>query len=158
MNNYPRTSLMGDVLWMQGKNFQKLDQPENAKKSLLELWKNYPRYQHIAEARKTLLDLGVTEFPTPAATMPPQEAETESSDTSRSGIEGYIVLRRDNIVFINLIQEDGIREGMKLQVYRGDLALGTIRVTETQEGFSLAEIISQSTEFAIREDDKVVIP
>lgn len=160
MKHYPQSSLVADALWMQSQNFQKLEQPEGAKEALLRLWENYPGYEKRAEVKKELLDMRITELPTPVTIIEPetQEETRASQQPSHSGTEGYIVLRQDDNVFINLIREDGLKEGMELPVYRGEQTIGTIRVIEIQAGFSIAEIVSHSTDLSIREDDRIVLP
>ena len=67
------------------------------------------------------------------------------------------MLTRDQQVFINLIAEDGIQQGMKLDVYRGQQRVGAIRMIDVQGGFSIGEIESLAPGMTIQEEDRVIL-
>ena len=180
MKQYPETSLYDDALFMLAQNYMELDQPEEAKEALAELLRDYPDYEESDQARKKLRSLGVANIPEPTERpvkedelrqevpqeepivelskpqAESQQAEIRFSDEAFQHIpEGYVVLLRDEQVFVNLIREDGIQEGMFLEVLRGEQPVGTLRVVEVQEGFSIGEIESIEQGMTIREDDRV---
>ncbi len=185
MKEYPGTSLYDDALYLLALNYLDLGQKEEGKACLLELLENYPAYEEREKARKRLGDLGEIFIPHSVASsdtahgnadtssqeeIPQKEEpivelsnpETPLSSDSPSGesvgntaLEGYVVLIRDDQVFLNLIREDGVREGMVLEVLRDAKRVGVVRVLEIQEGFSLARIESIESGMTIREDDIV---
>ena len=182
LEKYPESIWKDETLYMLGLNYLNLKEIEQAGEVFLQLWKEYPEHEESKDIRKKLAELGVDVLPeeevqTASVQKPPSEekpvaksidnsqetaAESPSESPSvstqqQADSEGYIVLRRDNLVFINLIREDGIEEDMLLEVYRGKQLLGTIKVFEVQEGFSIAEIVSRQGNL-IEEDDKVIIP
>jgi len=180
---YPGTSMDDDALFLLAQNYIDLENPDKAKEALLELLTTYPAFEEQERAREKFQDLGGGNIPEPVemgdavkeATDPrgdvpqeeplvelpnaqePQRTETPASSEEelRRIPEGYVVLLRDGQVFINLIHEDGIQEGMLLEVRRGALVVGTLRVVEVQEGFSMCEIESLEQGATIREDDTV---
>jgi tetratricopeptide (TPR) repeat protein len=181
LEKYPESIWKDETLYMLGLNYLNLKETEKAKEVFLQLWKDYPEHEESKDIRRKLAELGVAvlpeeevqtaavEEPNPSAEEKPlaksidnsQEtvAEPPSASTEpQANSEGYIVLRRDDLVFINLIREDGIEEDMLLEVYRGKQQVGTIRVFEIQEGFSIGEIVSLQGNTTIEEDDKVIIP
>ncbi len=178
MKKYPETVLYDDALFMLAQNYLDLDLREEGKEVLLELLENYPSYEEQEKARKKLLALGETYTPQPVeapepvregvevpqeepvAELPkpqePQHAEASASENALQHIpEGYVVLLRGEQVFINLIREDGIQEGMSLEVSREEQLVGSLRVVEVQEGFSICGIESLEQDMTIFEDDKV---
>jgi outer membrane protein assembly factor BamD len=183
MKNYPETALYADALHMLALNYLDLDQREEGKDVLVELLEHYPNYEEREKARKKLAALGenyipqpvevsdmstedsanrpalaqeapIVDLPKPQGTLPPLETPSVEA-TSTNVPDGYVVLLRDEQVFINLIHEDGIREGMTLEVLRNARRVGTLRVIEVQEGFSIGQIESIEVNMAIREDDTV---
>ena len=183
LDKYPESIWKDETLYMLGLNYLNLKETKKAGEVFLQLWKEYPEHEESKDIRKKLAELGVDVLPEeevqtasvqkpPSEEKPvaksidnPQETAAESPSESpaastqqQADSEGYIVLRRDNLVFINLIREDGIEEDMLLEVYRGKQLLGTIKVFEVQEGFSIAEIVSRQGNSSIEEDDKVIIP
>ncbi|MBD3308296.1 outer membrane protein assembly factor BamD [candidate division KSB3 bacterium] len=165
MNEYPDTSFMGDALFMMGRNYLDLDQPDQAAEAFTALIQQYPDDEHVSTAQQQLADLGVSEIPQPDAqastssppVVPPAATASEPPSPPASP-QGYVVLKRDNRIFTDLIREDGIREGMLLEVYRQDELIGTIRIIEIQEGFSIAEVESLRSERTIQEEDRVCCP
>ena len=167
MKEYPESALNGDALFMLGINYLDLKQPEDAKAPFLRLLQYYPEHQDASQARKKLAKLGVTDIPEPVAqTRLVQNADTHSPEKTPSeptkpqppsSLRGYIVLKRDNIVFTDLIRDDGIREGAILEVYRKDELIGTIRIIEIQGGFSIGEIESLTSNMTIQEEDRVLL-
>lgn len=181
LEKYPESIWKDETLYMLGLNYLNLKETEKAREVFLQLWKEYPEHEESKDIRKKLAALGVSVLPDQEVQTasvqelnPPSEekpvaksidnppntvAESPSASTEQQAdSEGYIVLRRDNLVFINLIREDGIEEEMLLEVYRGKQLVGTIRVFEIQEGFSIGEIVSLQGGRMIEEDDKVIIP
>lgn len=165
LEQFPEARISGDGLYMLGQNYLDLDQPEEAKKPLLQLVQQYPNHEHVSEARKSLAKLGVTDIPQAAPLL--QRTETPATEqpsslpaqpTQKVHSEGYIVLIRENTVFTDLIRTDGIREGMNLEVYREEKLIGTIRIVEIHEGFSIAEIESLTSGMMIQEEDTVIVP
>lgn len=163
LEQFPESRVSGDSLYLLGRNYLDLDQPEEAKDPLLQFVQRYPNHERVSEAHKYLAQLGITEIPqaplpqhieTPPIEQPSPSA-TQPAQTIRS--EGYIVLIRENTVFTDLIRTDGIREGMTLEVYREEQLIGTIRLVEIHEGFSIAEIESLASGMMIQEEDRVVL-
>ena len=81
-----------------------------------------------------------------------------SPEPQVSSLEGYVVTVRDNTIFTDLIHDDGIHEGMVLEIYRNNQYIGTIRITEVHDGFSIGEIESVVSGITIQEEDKVRYP
>jgi len=167
MREYPASPLIGDALFYQGLNYLDLQQPENAKTSFLQLIQRYPENRYAADAQKHLAKLGVTDIvqplrPTPSATdaarVLSQPKSSEPTRPQRSPIAGYVVTIRDNTVFTNLIRDDGIQEGMVLEIQRDNKLIGAIRITEIHDGFSAAKIESTVAGMTIQEEDQVCCP
>ena len=182
MKKYPDTSLYDDALFMMAKNYLDLDMREKGKDALLDLLENYPGYEEREKARKQLVSLGENYIPQVAEASAPVSEETQTGqeapqeepiaklpklpnaqdaeppvleDALKDIPEGYVVLLRNEQVFINLIREDGIQEGMSLEVVRGTQTVGMLRIIEVQEGFSIGEIESLDKGMTIQEDDAV---
>jgi outer membrane protein assembly factor BamD len=167
LQEYPESDLTGNALFHKGLNYLDLDQPEDAKASFLSLIQKYPENKYVPAAQKKLANLEVSDIPQPTR---PSTSETvsgipgspknssESFESPLSTIEGYVVTIRDNTISTNLIRDDGIREGMMLEIYRDNQRIGTILITEIHDGFSIGEIESTVSGMAIQEDDKVCCP
>lgn len=151
MTEYPDSNLYGDAVFTLGLNYLDLEQPEKAKEQFLSFIQHYPENQHVSKAKKQLARLGVTNIPEPVS-------QTYPLSQQPSSLEGYVVLKRDNTVFIDLTRDDGIKEGMILEVYRKNTFIGTIRIIEIQEGFSIGEIESLTSNTVIEEEDRVLFP
>ena len=168
MDNYPESGLKTDGLYMMGLNYLDLQEPENAKEPFLQLLQEYPDNQYTSDVQKQLAKLGVSEIPEPPAlarTKQPQELPSATNTPTPPeprpqplATEGYIVLKRDNTLFTDLIRSDGIQEGMILEIRREDQLVGTIRITEIQEGFSIGEVTSLSPGMKVQEEDIVCCP
>lgn len=167
LEHYPDSPVISDALYLQGRNYLDLDQPEKAREPFLQLVQQYPNHEQASEARKQLAKLGITDIPQAITQTPAlQRVETPDLETPSSenqpaqpaSSQGYIVLIRDNRVFTDLIRSDGLREGMILDVYRDNQMIGKIRIVEIHEGFSIAEIDSLESGMMIQEEDSVVVP
>ena len=168
LENYPESRQSGDALYMMGLNYLELKQKEDAKEPFLRIVQYYPNHQRASDARKHLAQLGVTDLPEPMIqtktvqqakeTSHEEKAPSKPQQPQSAFSEGYVVLIRDNKVFTDLIREDGIREGMILEVYRDNQMIGTIRLIEIQEGFSIGEVDTLVSGMMLQEEDKVVIP
>lgn len=146
IEKYPYSNLNGDALFLLGLNHLDLDQPEEAQEQFISLIQRYPENQHISEARKKLARLGVSNIPEPASQAMPPSQEKE-----------YLILKRDgNLVITDLVRDDGVKEGMVLEVRRGPELIGTIRILEIHEKFSVGEIESLSSNLTIQENDRVM--
>ena len=163
--HYPKADILPTALLMSGENYLKLDCPELAKEAFLQITQKYPTSEESKSARKHLEKLGVTALPAPVAEPAPAETVTPAESTPETVVtppvggfrEGYVVLVREQRISINLIRADGIQPGMMLDVYRGDQLIGTIRLTDVQDGFSVGEIESLAPGASIIEDDRVVV-
>lgn len=167
LKEYPGTELAGDALFYQGLNYLDLKQPEKAKASLLRFIREYPRHRHLSSAQKKLAKLGVTTIPEPES---PTTTRTESSailsqkespktpDLKPSSIEGYVVTIRDKQIFTNLVRDDGIKEGMVLDVFRNNTRIGTIQIIEIQAGFSVGKPETLVSGRTIQENDTICCP
>ncbi len=146
INTYPDSNLHGDALFLLGLNYLDADQPEDAKNRFIRLIQAYPANQYVAEAQKKLAKLGVTTIPTLAAQKTPVQEKK------------YLILKRDgDLVMTDIIRNDGIHEGMILEVYRKTEFIGTIRILEIHENFSVAEIES-SNSMLMQVNDTVLLP
>jgi len=92
------------------------------------------------------------DIPAPSAPAAPSETVPEST------IEGSILTLRDTMVTTDLLNDNGIHEGMILEVYHQNTHVGTIRITAIYGGFSTAEIESVVPGHTIQEDDRVCCP
>jgi outer membrane protein assembly factor BamD len=165
MSNYPKSALKTDALYMMGRNYLDSEEPENAKEPFLRLLQEHPDSQYTSEVQKRLAKLGVSDIPALARAKQPQEIPSAKKTPAPSepgpqppAMRGYIVLKRDNTLFTDLIRSDGIQEGMILEIRREDQLVGTIRITEIQEGFSIGEISSLSPGMRVQEEDTVCCP
>ncbi len=159
IERFPESAFLADALLMLGENYLKLDQAEQAKDAFSRMAQQFPSHKETEKARKHLEELGVTNISLPVSQpSEPTPASEKSAVTPPSQVvrEGYVVLKRDQQISINLTRSDGIQSGMMLDVYRGDQLVGKIRVTDVQEGFSLGEIDSLTPGMSIEEDDRVV--
>jgi len=165
LKNYPAFSMTADVLLLSGQNYVALNQSDEAKAAFLKLLQVSPASQAHAIAREQLGMLGVADVPAPPAgvsapaqEVAPPQAEASPETSAPAAVDsdrGYIVLKRDPKLFINLTRTEGLREGMELEVTRENQVIGIIRIVEIQEGFSLAEIVSVEPNMTIREEDRV---
>ncbi|GAK50362.1 putative Tetratricopeptide TPR_2 [Candidatus Moduliflexus flocculans] len=165
--HYTQTDIMPDALLMLGENYLKLKNQEFAKEAFWRVTQEYPSSKSTETARKHLEKLGATNIPAPVLTPTPSEIvepastptpdETVATPPAGGFREGYVVLVREQKISINLIRADGIREGMLLDVYQGEQLVGSIRLTDVQDGFSVGEIISLAPGASIAEDDRVVV-
>lgn len=167
LQEYPEIDVSGDALFYKGLNYLDLKQPEDAKASFLRLIQKYPENKYVSAAQKKLAKLGVPDIPQPSrfttsettsSKLLSHNNRTESPDPQRSFIEGYVVTIRDHIISTNLIRDDGIQEGMVLEIYRDNQPIGTMRITEIYDGFSVGEITSTVLGITIQEEDKVCCP
>ncbi len=168
MKEYSDSGLSGDAVFTSGLNYLDLKDPEKAKEQFLQLIRNYPQNRQVSKAQKQLAKLGVANIPEPVPQiMPTQGTDINSPKTTSPPLlplqqapspEGYIVLKRENTVFTDLIRDDGIKEGMILEVYRDNIFIGSIRIIEIQQGFSIGEIESLTPNATIQEEDRVVFP
>jgi outer membrane protein assembly factor BamD len=167
LKEYPETNLNSDALFYKGLNYLDLEQPEDAKASFLTLIQKYPESQYVSAAQRKLEKLGDLDISQPVRSNSSETTSNtvlshkNSSDSPKPqvlSLEGYVVTVRDNTIFTNLIHDDGIREGMVLEIYRNDQHIGTIRITEVHDGFSIGEIESVVSGITIQEEDKVRYP
>lgn len=87
---------------------------------------------------------GVNEFDSPVDTPPP-----------RDGI--VTAVRQGRFVEISLGEDEGLRVGHRLDVYRdGGVYLGRIRLTKTDKDRSVGEVIPQFRKGVIQESDRVI--
>ncbi len=158
--NFPASALNGDALLMSAQNYQSLGQTDKAKDAYSRFVRDYPAHEQAKEARKQLAKFGETNIPQPQVQpqTPPKETPAAATPAALPPLrEGYVVLTRDQQVFINLIAEDGIQQGMKLDVYRGQQRVGAIRMIDVQGGFSIGEIESLAPGMTIQEEDRVIL-
>ncbi len=167
MHEYPESDLTGDALFYKGLNYLDLDLSEDAKTSFLSLIQRYPENKYVSAAQKKLAQLGVADISrsirptiseTDSGVLLSQKSSSESTAFPLSAIEGYIITIRENTVITNLIRDDGIREGVVLEIYRDKQPIGTMRITVIHDGFSVGEIESLVSGMAIQEEDKVCCP
>ena len=151
LREYPESDLAGDALFYQGLNYLALGEPENAKAAFSQFLQKYPAHREAASAQKELVQLGVPNAPQPLKAPEPPASQ-------RSAIKGYVVTVREKTVTTNLIRDDGIREGMVLEVHRNEQLIGTLRITEIQDGFSAAHIETTVAGMSIQAEDKVCCP
>lgn len=169
LEHYPEAPVISDALYLLGRNYQELDEPEKARDRFLQLAQAYPNHEHASEIREYLAESGITDIPhTASQSVVPRRAESpsmqsplpssETSSVPRVSSKGFIVLIRDEKVFTDLIRTDGIREGMILEVARENQLIGKIRIVEIHEGFSIGEIESVESGMMIQEEDRVLLP
>jgi len=168
IEHYPQADILPEALLMSGENYLKLKSQELAKEAFWRVVREYSSSNATEAARKYLEKLGVTNIPasvaepTPSETVEPAESKPVSDENvvnpPAGGFrEGYVVLVRDQKISINLIRADGIQKGMMLDVYRGEELIGSIRLSDVQDGFSVGEIETLAPGATIMEDDRVVV-
>ena len=76
----------------------------------------------------------------------------------KRGLQGRIVTvnREHNFVVIDLGSNDDIGRGTRFDVYRGDIAIGSIDVIQTRKGISACDIKDLKRGFQISVDDTVI--
>jgi hypothetical protein len=82
----------------------------------------------------------------------------EFSDTADKppALDGRVIAVRSDLLQISLGQDDGLRIGHHLDVYRGAVYLGRVKIRETQPSSAVCEIIPKFLKGQIRKDDNVV--
>jgi hypothetical protein len=82
----------------------------------------------------------------------------EFSDTANKppALDGRVTAVRSDLLQISLGQDDGLRIGHYLDVYRGAVYLGRVKIRETQPSSAVCEIIPKFLKGQIRKDDNVV--
>ena len=82
----------------------------------------------------------------------------EFSDTADKppALDGRVLAVRSDLLQISLGQDDGLRIGHFLDVYRGAVYLGRVKIRETQPSSAVCEIIPKFLKGQIRKDDNVV--
>ena len=71
-------------------------------------------------------------------------------------LDGRVIAVRSDLLQISLGQDDGLRIGHQLDVYRGAVYLGRVQIRETQPSSAVCEIIPKFLKGQIRKDDNVV--
>jgi uncharacterized protein YoxC len=82
----------------------------------------------------------------------------EFSDTADipPALDGRVIAVRSDLLQISLGQDDGLRIGHHLDVYRGAVYLGRVKIRETHPSSAVCEIIPKFLKGQIRKDDNVV--
>ena len=80
---------------------------------------------------------------------------TDTADKPPS-LDGRVIAVRSDLLQISLGQDDGLRIGHQLDVYRGAVYLGRVQIRETQPSSAVCEIIPKFLKGQIRKDDNVV--
>lgn len=163
IQEYPESDLIGDALYYQGLNYLDLQQPEEAKAAFSTLLQKYPENSHGSDARQYLKQLGVQEnsqttVQSDTSTVLSSERSPSVTSPQNAKIVGNILTIRDQTVTTNLIRDDGIREGIRLAIYREETLVGMLRITVIHEGFSMGEIEELTPGMVVREDDTVCCP
>ena len=71
-------------------------------------------------------------------------------------LDGRVIAIQKDLLQISLGQDDGLRIGHQLDVYRGALYLGRVQIRETQPSSAVCEIIPEYQKGQIRKDDNVI--
>lgn len=71
-------------------------------------------------------------------------------------LDGRVIAIQKDLLQISLGQDDGLRIGHRLDVYRGALYLGRVQIRETQPSSAVCEIIPEYQKGQIRKDDNVI--
>ncbi len=71
-------------------------------------------------------------------------------------LDGRVIAIQKDLLQISLGQDDGLRIGHQLDVYRGALYLGRVKIRETQPSSAVCEIIPEYQKGQIRKDDNVI--
>jgi len=82
----------------------------------------------------------------------------EFSDTADipPALDGRVIAVRSDLLQISLGQDDGLRIGHHLDVYRGAVYLGRVKIRETHPSSAVCEIIPKFLKGQIRKDDNVI--
>lgn len=155
IEEYPESELVPDAWYMQGLNFRDTEQFEEAAAAFSRVIEMVPDSPLAEQARQAIDAPDLSDARPPTL---PDTAAASSDARHDSGISGSILTVRDTTVTTDLINADGITEGMHLDVYRADSRIGRIRIATIHEGFSTAIIVSQTPEQPIQPDDRVCCP
>ncbi len=71
-------------------------------------------------------------------------------------LDGRVIAIQKDLLQISLGQDDGLRVGHQLDVYRGALYLGRVKIRETQPSSAVCEILPEYQKGQIRKDDNVI--
>jgi len=71
-------------------------------------------------------------------------------------LDGRVIAIQKDLLQISLGQDDGLRIGHQLDVYRGALYLGRVQIRETQPSSAVCEVIPEYQKGQIRKDDNVI--
>ena len=71
-------------------------------------------------------------------------------------LDGRVIAIQKDLLQISLGQDDGLRIGHRLDVYRGAVYLGRVQIRETQPSSAVCEIIPEYQKGQIRKDDNVI--
>jgi SMC interacting uncharacterized protein involved in chromosome segregation len=98
--------------------------------------------REIADSRKVLTAHGLSKD-TPVDGIPPQ-------------VQGKVLaVNRDNLIEVSLGEDDGLRSGHTLEVFRGDKYLGRIEVINTTPDRAVGKILAGFRKGAIQKGDDV---
>jgi tetratricopeptide (TPR) repeat protein len=155
LREYPEADIVGDALYHQGRNYLDLEQPEQAAAAFSQFLENYPGHPSAPDARSRLNDLGGVVIQNSSREP---ESTPQPSFSSSGSLNGNILTLRDGTATTDLLRNDGLQEGMRLRVYRGETEVGIMRITTIYDGFSIGEIESLLPGMMAREDDRVCCP
>jgi chromosome segregation ATPase len=110
----------------------------------------------VAEKNREIEKLNekITEYQRTGAVASREDGESEV--TAPSNISGTVTAVRDNLASINIGSAQGVKEGMKLMIYRGDNFVSYLRIEEVRVDQAVGTIAGQQLQ--PMQDDKVASP
>jgi serine/threonine protein kinase/WD40 repeat protein len=85
----------------------------------------------------------------------PKKSAAKGSGPSK--IEGHVLAIEKGVVELSIGLDDGLRNGMKLTVVRGQNSAGTVEVIRLKAGSSVARILESLVDAPVRKGDRVVV-